>query len=169
MKKQLSVIICAGLLLWGCKPTEKNYEAAYSKAAEAARLKAEAEKASDTGAELESIDGPRIENIGEESVYVGNTRIKPFEVDGPMDEGSYGIAIAKYSMPTNARRHLQDVRKKYPNAFIATDGKQDYYVVIKRVMNVPEAADPIRIYKQDHPNDPYLGLQGEPAVYFVTP
>ena len=167
MKKYL-LITGLILIMCGCKPTEKNYEAAYSKAYEAARQKAEAEQKGEDGVKLESIDGPRIEAVGNDSILVGKTRLKPFEADSIAEEGKYGIAIARYSMPTNARRHLQDVRKEYPNAFLATDGQQGYYVVIKRVPTVPEASDPIRIYKLSHPNDAFLGLDGEPALYFIN-
>ena len=167
MKKYLSIVLFA-ILIGGCKPTEKNYEAAYSKAYEVARMKAEAEQTADDGTLLESIDGPHVEAIGSDSIMVGQSRIKPFEGDTGVEKGRYGIAVAKYSMPTNARRHLQDLKKEYPDAFIATDGKDGYYVLIKRVAEVPEAADPIRVYRMSHPNDSYMGLQGQPALYFVT-
>ena len=168
MKKYLFISVLA-LAIVSCKPTEKNYADAYSKAYEAARQKAEAEQTDDNGIRLESIEGPQMKTFGTDSVKIGNTRLKPFETDSLREEGNYGIAISRYTMPTNARRHLQDVINEYPNSFMAMDGKDGYFVIIKRVASIPDAADIIRVYKLAHPNEKYLGLDGEPAVYFVMP
>lgn len=151
-----------------CKPTEKNYADAYSKAYEAARKKTDADQTGEDGVKLELMDGPTRRPIGADTVSLGSLRVKPFGEDPISENGNYGIAIAKYSMPTNARSHLNTIKSDYPNAFLAFDGSQGYYVIIKTVASVPEAADPIRIYRANHPNDLYMGLDGEPVVYFVS-
>lgn len=166
--KFIGIAALAVFVITGCKPTEKNYETAYAKASEAARLKAEDAASSIDGNKLEKLDGPRIEKVGEDSIAVGTGRLKPFESDKKQEGGNYGVAIARYSMPTNARRHLEDVRKEFPDAFIATDGHDNYYVMIKRVATIPESADPIKLFRLKHPDYNYMGLGGVPTVYFVT-
>lgn len=168
-KTNILAIGAAVLIFYSCKPTERNYEAAYSKATAAAQGRANNESDEETGGKLEAIDGPRMEKIGNDSIYVASQTVKVFEGEPTEENGNYGIAIAKYSMPTNARRHLQDVKKEYPDAFITYDGQKSYYVMIQRVSSIPEAADPIRIYEATHPQTPYLGLQGSPVVLFISP
>lgn len=165
----LGVMALFSAVLSGCKPTEKNYADAYTKAYEAAQRKAEAERTGEDGVILEPMDSPNIQAFGTDTVAVGTGRLKPFEYEGEPAMHNYGIAVAKYSMPTNARNHLQTVRTEYPDAFMATDGQQGYYVMIERIPSVSDAADPIRVYIQGHPNDKYMGLDGHPVVYFISP
>lgn len=169
IRRLLYLVPVCGVVLCGCKPTEKNYADAYSKAYEAAQRKAEADRTGEDGIKLESMEGPTFQTFGTDTVQIGTSRLKPFETGESTGEGSYGIAIAKYSMPTNARSHLKVVRNEYPDAFIASDGQQGFYVMIKRVPTVSDATDPIRIYLQNHPGDSYMGLDGNPMVYFITP
>lgn len=169
MKRILLAALGSILLLTACKPTEKNYQSAYEKAHEAAVKKSELENTSVTGNRLESIDGARREVVGQDTVVVGRQLVKPFESEETASEGRVGIAIAKYKMPTNARRHLQDVKKEYPEALVATDGQDNYYVMIKRVASLDEAVDPIRVYELKHPDFPYMGLEGSPVVFFFSP
>lgn len=156
------------LLFAGCKPTEQNYQNAYEKASEAAHQKAEAEKTSATGATLSSMDTNDIQVVEGDTVRINRITLKPLENDSPVGDGNVGIAVAKYSMPTNARRHLTDVKKEYPDAFLATNGSDSYYVMIKRVANVPEAVGPIRVFETSHPGYSYLGLSGHPVVVFLS-
>ena len=167
--KKLCFLLFTLIILAGCKPTEKNYASAYIKASEAARLKNANIDNDIAEHQLEAIDGPRLEVNGNDSVYVAPNRVKLFESDSSPEKGKYGIAVAKYSMPTNARRHLQDIKKEYPDAFLAFDGNEGYYVMIERVPSVPEAAEPIRVFKLKHPDFRYMGLPGTPVTYFVTP
>lgn len=166
MKKYFLLTLLAALLL-GCKPTEKNYQNAYSKAYEASRRKAEKETTGENGRTLEALDGPRREIFGTDTIMVGSKMVKPFESTGDVESGKNGIAVARYSMATNARRHLLELKKEYPQAFMAQDGDDNYYVIIKRVASLPEAVDPIRIFETNHPGYNYIGLQGEPYVFFI--
>lgn len=170
-KKQIFIGGTAILLLFastGCKPTERNYQMAYEKAAEAARLKNEEEKIGALGNQLESMDGPRIEIVGADTLFIGSNTVKPFESPLQDDEKKIGIAIARYTQPTNARRHLQDILHTSSDGLVATDGQDNYYVMIRRVRALPEAAEAIRIFTKANPDYPYIGLNGNPLVLYLS-
>lgn len=157
--------IMAVLLLAACKPTEKNYYNAYEKAYAASQRKAEAENTSYSGGKLESIDGPRIEIMDGDTIYVSRDAVKPIENSANGETGKVGIAVAKYTMHTNARRHAEALKEEYPGAFVATDGNDNYYVMIKRVPGISDALDPIRVFRTLHPDYRYIGLGNSPHVF----
>ena len=153
------------LLLAACKPTEQNYKSAYDKAYEAAQQKKEQEAASATGAKLESLDGPRRDSFDGQEFLVGHEKLKPYETSIPADGLTYGVAISKFRMPTNARRQLDDIIKDYPEAFVATDGNEGFYLVIARVAAIHDAAAPIREFLRSNPSAGFMGLPGAPVVF----
>lgn len=150
-----------------CKPTEKNYQAAYDRAFEAAQRRAQAQESSATGATLNSMEGIRTEVVGSDTLLVGGNSVRPFETTIRPDGNSIGIAVANYKVPTNARRHLADLKKEYPDALIATDGEDNYYVMVKRVASLPDAADALRVFDLAHPSYSYLGLSGRPLLLYI--
>ena len=97
------------LVLTGCKPTEKNYRAAYDKA----RLKREAEQQSRRELEqdlnvvgsgiVQEVDGVRVETIGDEPVWVLHQRVKAEPPVGP-----YALVVARMGMRANAQALAED-------------------------------------------------------------
>lgn len=165
MKKILLLAAGGILLLTACKPTEHNYRNAYDKAYEAAQRKAAEMSVSTDGAVLETFDGPRVEIVEGDTLYVSPVTVSGFETDGEKSRaGKIGIAVARYSMPTNARRHMADLAGKYPGASMATDGDDNYYVLIDRVASIPEAAAPLRGFRKANPDYPYIGLGGKALI-----
>lgn len=167
--KKILMFLAVVAMLTACKPTEKNYKAAYDKAHEAAMRRAEAERTSTTGDKLEALHGPKIEVINGDTIYVAQDITAPLDNKDTGETGRVGIAVAKYSMPTNARRHTEDMKKEYPNAFVATDGQENYYVTIQRVESINDAVDPIKVFMLNHPDFHYIGLYKEPLVVFISP
>lgn len=153
------------LFLWSCKPTERNYQLAYDKAAEAARLKREAETTGADGRRLESINGPRKEVVAGDTIMVASEVVKALD-DKSADnvKGKIGIAVAKFRMATNAKSNVSDLKSKYPQALVATNGKDAYYVVVECVSKLDEAGIPIKAFMTKNPNFHYMGLSGEPAL-----
>ena len=168
MKKIFLIVAIAGLMV-SCKPSEKNYKAAYDKAHEAALRRAEAERMSATGDKLEQLHGPKIEIVKGDTIYVTPDLTSPIGETAPGETGKVGIAVAKYSMPTNAKRHTEDIKKEFPNAFVATDGQENYYVTIQRVESLQDAVDPIRVFIAGHPDFRYIGLYDRPMAVFISP
>lgn len=156
------------LLLAACKPTEKNYRNAYEKAYSASQRKAQEENVSFSGGKLEKIDGPRTEVIDGDTLYIGQELVRLLEPQDSLTQGKVGIAIARYSMPTNAKRHAEEMKKEYPEAFVSTDGHDNYYVMIKRVPGVNEAISPVRIFTETHPGYRYIGFGDRPRLYFIN-
>ena len=170
MKKILLTVAGSVVLLMGtgCKPTERNYQAAYEKAAEAARLKNEEEQTGAFGNKLESLDGPRREIVGADTLLIGSGLVKSFESTLPDDGKKIGIAISRYTQPTNARRQLQDLNRTSSDGLMASDGQGNYYVMIKRVDTLPDAAEAIRVFAAANPDYPYIGLNGNPLVFYLS-
>lgn len=164
MKKSFLIPICAAIVLTACKPTEKNYQSAYDKAHEAAeRKRQEMNSSSIEGTVLESLDGPRIEIIEGDTVYLSRKRVSVLDKEVKPD-GKLGLAVARYSMPTNARHHASEIQKQYPRTFITKDGDDNYYVVVETLLNLPEAPARIREFKVANPDYYYVGLEGHPII-----
>lgn len=161
--RYLLLISVGLLLLCSCKPTERNYQTAYEKAYEASRRKAQ-QAAESSDPRLEAFDAPRALTVGNDTVMVSTVLVSPFENEAPV-EGAVAVAVARYGMPTNARRHLQDIRKEYPGAFIATDGEDSYYIAVCGAPSARDAVGPVAAFRASHPGYPYPGLAvGVPVI-----
>lgn len=166
MNKKLLIGLTA-LALCACKPTEKNYQSAYDKAFEAAQRKVETETESIDGRVMESLNGPRIQIIDGDTLYISTDRMRPFETTVDKDKGKVGVAVAHYKMPTNARKHMQALAEEYPDAIVVNDGQENYYVVIAIVPQVSEAIPIIRNFKSYHPDFRYIGLPQGPLTIYI--
>lgn len=167
MKKYLLLSI-AVVALWGCKPTEKNYQLAYDKAAEASRVKTESESTGLDGVKLESLDGPRQEILDGDTIMVAKEIVKPMDSELPEAKGKVGVAVAQYRMATNARRNVQELKHEYPNAFVGTDGKGAHYVIVDYIPSLKEAAATAAAFAAKHPDYHYMGLSGYPLAIYLA-
>lgn len=167
MKKYFALTFLV-ISLWGCKPTERNYQAAFDKAYEASLRKAESETTGTDGRVLESIDGPRNETVDSLLIAVGPSLVKPLDEGFDSVKGKVGLAVSQYRMPTNARRNVEDLKDKYHDAFVATDGKESYYVVVECVNSLQEIGEPIRRFVSNFPNFHYMGLDGKPMAVHIS-
>lgn len=161
-------LIAGLLLLSACKPTEKNYRTAYEKAAQVSHRKAMADSIGFSGERLELIDGPRVRVVNGDSILMGREMVRPLDKADTGEEGRIGIAVARFTRPTNARHHADDLRKDYPHSFVAKDGGDNYYVMIKRVPDVDSAIEPIRVFQLAHPGYPYIGLGQGPWTMIIN-
>lgn len=169
-KKYLIAAAVGLLVLAACKPTEDNYRSAYDKASEAARRKAVELSTGTDGMALESFDGPRVEVVDGDTILISPKRLKRFEgTEEAHAAATAGVAVAKYSMATNARRQIQDLLGAYPEAFIATDGDDNYYVIIATANSSQQAAPVLSTFKDTHPGYPYIGLPGCPLIFAIEP
>lgn len=151
-----------GCFLAGCKPTEKNYQEAYDLAIK----KREESLTSINGGMLDAMDGTRKEVVDGDTIYVVTGMFKTYEAspDTAALKGKIGIAISKYGMDTNAKRHASDMREKYPGAFVATDGKKQYYVVVERCPSMKEAVPAIHEFEKENPDFHYIALPSPCAI-----
>lgn len=150
-------------VITACKPTEKNYQAAYDAAG---GRKAESNIAMG-GEIMESLDGPHIEIVDNDTILVGAGTVKAVGENVRESPDKIGIAVASYKMLTNASSHAADLVKAYPDAFVAFDGTERYYVVIGRVPNVKNAPEIIKEFKSRFPEYSYIGLPGAPVTVLI--
>lgn len=159
----MATVLFSVVALTGCKPTEDNYRSAYSKAYEASRRKATEIQSSESGATLESMDGPRTEVVDGETLRIAGSTLKVFE-GYAAPACTYGLAVARFSMPTNARGSVSDLSGDWPRALVAIDGADGYYVIAELFDSLQDAAAGIRKFRDARPDFPYIGLEGKPLV-----
>ena len=104
-----SLLVITLLLAAGCKPTEKNYKAAYDVAL-GKRKAVEAEMAEAAGGhEVISLDGPRRITAGGVEMNMVSEFLRMADKDEPLPSPAlrYRVAAGRYRMPTNARAQMQ--------------------------------------------------------------
>ena len=161
-KRILLPVVAVGALLLaaGCKPTEKNYRAAYD-AALAKRTKAAAEMAEFP--QLTDETTPRLTPVGTDSVYTVHLRLKPLDT-GELHIGQYKVAVAAYRMTANCASHVGDLAAKGYRAFMAEGPGGTFYAVAGSFDTLAEAAAFAVDFRSANPSNPYVGLPGQPVV-----
>lgn len=132
MKRHITSIVSAALValtLIGCKPTEKNYKAAYD-AANAKREQAAAEQMRPaTG--LLSDDGPQMKVVEGDTIYVDRQRLR--DLDGKTMTGKWAVAVGVFKMDTNAKASVEAMKQKgFSDAAVAKVGGQRFYVMLRQ-------------------------------------
>lgn len=157
----MPVALCmAALTLPACKPTEKNYRAAYD-AAKSKREAAEAEQMIPaTG--LLSDDGPELRIVEGDTLYVSRDRLR-FGA-GETFEGAYTVGVGVYRMDTNARAQAERLKEKgYDSRALQTSGDR-WYCTVGAFATVDEARAFIKEFRRKNSGYPYIGLPGAPVV-----
>lgn len=162
----IAVIVGMLTLLSACKPTEKNYKAAY----DAAKVKRQ-ESLVDRGVTglLQSDDSYSIRVVGGDSVWVGHDYVSLRNADDTRPsgvDGRYGVAVAAFRMPTNARAMTADLRSAGHGAWTAVDGRGKWYVLADLYPDLQQAASGARSFAADRPSYIYVGLPA-PVVMHI--
>ncbi len=162
---RIACVAAVGLLLVGCKPTEKNYQAAY----EAAQNKKKAEAAADpdmalpaTG--LKRLDAPRTMDVDGETLNVKHIFIKYAGKEAVPVIERYNVAVAKFKMPTNALALTEDLVAQKYKAFPVEGNDGNFYVIGATFGNLNEVAAFVKEYKKSHKPSQLVGLEGEPLI-----
>lgn len=151
------------VILTGCKPTEKNYKAAY----DVALAKREAEQ-NDPDMNLpvgvyQRLDAPQIRKIGDKEYYYQFVRLKP--LDESVKMSPYNVVVSVYKMPTNCEAQVSDLQASgYNKAFGAKSGDDKYYVIIGSYTSIDAAAAEIDSYVKKHKDGVYVGLPEAPVI-----
>lgn len=162
---KILVVMAFGIALTACKPTEKNYQAAYETALQ--KRKEAHQSADDNVGQLNEINGMHSNKIGDDTVYVLETFVKPMD-STIVPESKIGLAISKYSMQTNADRQVADLRASEPEAFVAIDGAGSYYVIVSTCATMEEGIGKIKAFKERHPGYPFIGLPEDAALVTIS-
>lgn len=156
------VMLLSGLV--SCKPTEKNYQAAY----DAARLKKEIANAKlhedvEGNVELQDTDGPKAIKSGNVTIFVVREPMKYF--CGTKDElRRFNVAVACYSMPTNCNAQVENLIKAGHKAFGVVTASKKYYVVAGSFATLKEAQAFSSKYSAAQKPEAFVGLQGHPLL-----
>ncbi len=160
MKKFLFIAVCCVLILSACKPTERNYRAAYD-AALAKREKAEAE-AMLPATGLRSVDGPQMKIVGGDTIFVSNERFKiPAGEERPMQ---YNVGVAMYKMSTNAKSMAEDLKARGYNTRALQATGDRWFTIAGSFPTLEEAMTFNKVFKKNNPGFRYVGLSGAPVI-----
>lgn len=147
-------------LFCGCKPSEKNYRAAYDVAV-AKRQK----DAPDTAAGLGDAvrDGaPVRREIDGKTLWVLTEPLS--RVDGQGAPDPWNVAVAAYKMTANARSHAERLSGEGYESSLLKNSDGMIYVIAATPVSLSEAAEFIRRFREKHPDTVYVGLPEGPTV-----
>lgn len=168
MKKTLLIcatVLVAAVVFTSCKPTEKNYQAAYDVAKAKKTVEADDPDMalmlgghtldrSEGGTAVSSVDGMKLP--------LKSTSLR-FET--PLEgDGDWFLAVARYSMPTNARAQARDLKSKGDNVGVVEDSDSEWYVIAGVARDRREAGEIASRFIRTHPGFSFIGLDGFPML-----
>lgn len=154
-------MVTAMLTLTACKPTEKNYKAAY----DAAKLKREAAAREQmrpaTG--LLSDDGPLMRVVNGDTIYVLQERLR--NLDGTRMPAEWLLAVGVFKMDTNAKAGATRLRENgFPQATVAKGAGQKFYTVVSMAESLDSVISESKRFRTLFPEYPFIGLPGAPVM-----
>ncbi|MCM1152939.1 MAG: SPOR domain-containing protein [Muribaculum sp.] len=169
MKRIKTVLLIAAASLYiigvgGCKPTEKNYKAAYE-AADAKR-RADLEQRGLGNMTLQNDLNISKRPVGEkgDSIWICHDllTLEADEISG-LSEGRYGVAVAMFRMPANANAMSEDLRSRGMKAAVGKSGNGKWFVLSNIFTTLNDAAAGIQAFERENPDFLYVGLPA-PAI-----
>lgn len=163
-KRTLSILLTLSgcLVLTGCKPTEKNYKAAY----DVALAKRQAEQSDPDmnlpGSDYQRLDAPQTKKIGDKEYNYQFVRLNP--LDDSVTMNPYNVAVSVYKMPTNCEAQVSDLKEAGYKAFGAKSGDDKYYVMIGSYSTLEDATAAVDSYVKKNKNAFYVGLDDKPVI-----
>ncbi len=165
MKKIILTGAVVSLMLCGtaCKPTEKNYKAAYDVAQQKRKAEATDPDMVLPAGGLQRLDAPRKQIIDGDSVYVITSRLK-FTGGLENQMHKWNVAVASYRMPTNCAAQVSDLFSKGYKSFSAESPDGNFYVIAASFDTLKEAAAFAKEYNVGKKPEVYVGLPGAPLI-----
>lgn len=162
--KKIILTIMAACTLWGCKPTEANYRAAY----EIAKQKKEQQnEAVPEGASLQKYDMPSEMIVNGDTLMILKTYVSPVE-DGAITRETmkrYNLVVGQFKQVFNARQMQKRLSANgYPEAGILKVRSQDYLVISNPVSTTEEVKAALIMVEKDT----MLNLR-EPLPFILVP
>lgn len=155
--------ILASMAICGCKPTEKNYRQAYETAQNARQSAREADE--DLGIpQLQSINGPRKQRVGEDSVYIKREALLLNGEAPKSGVKAANVAVGKYKMTANALSDAEALRKDGFDAFVMANSNGEFYTVAGSADSLEDAVKLMKLFRNKYKNRPYIGLPAEPII-----
>lgn len=164
--KRIIVPALAILMVLGmsaCKPTEKNYQAAY----EAAQRKREASKAAEADLAIPATfhregERPRQKIDG----YVVETTTDFLKLVKGEDDAlkEWNVAVGCYKMKTNAISRMDALVKEGYKAYVAENPESKFYVFSGGAPTISEAAKLASGFASKNDSSTFVGLNGAPLL-----
>lgn len=150
----------------GCKPTERNYQAAYDAALRKRQADSIAMSVDASGHKIIAYDAPRTVTVGDRSLRLITCFTKSLDDTlMSMPVKLYQVAVGKYRMPTNARAQARSLMESgFPDATVVTDGRDLYYAVAGRFDSLEATAECVGRLVSSFPSSSFVGLDGAPLV-----
>lgn len=154
-------VAAAIMLLPACKPTEKNYKAAYEAAKQKQKRDAEDPDILIPAGGLIDDDAPKATVINGITV---NLRYEALKHISGAEMNTFNVAIAAYKMTANALSHWERIKDQYAGALVVQNSKELFYVCIGTYAGKEEAAEAAAAYSAKHPDALYPGLDANMPV-----
>ena len=158
-----ALLIGAGALS-GCKPTEKNYKAAYDAAV--AKRTAAASTADDLtdGHTMQREGGPRSEVLNGDTLMIRTERLTGFGAGADAGVKRYNLVVASYKMPANAEAQAAALKADGWEARVLRTGSDTFYVVAAQSDNREDIAVKLKAFRKRYPKMQYVGMPDGPVV-----
>lgn len=158
-------LAAAGLLLLlpSCKPTERNYQAAYDAAINKRNKDNTVDPDLLPAGAFKKAGEPELKELGGLNVLWMMLRVRPYEGQ-PEKRYTYNVAVACYKMPTNCSAQVSDLQEAGYAAYGVKTGDDRYYVMAAGFDNPQEAAAFADKYAKGHEPRTFVGLPGAPVL-----
>ena len=151
----------AALMFIGCKPTEKNYKAAYDAALSRRQEVAQEQMRPASG--MLSDDGPQMRVVDGDTVYVLRERLRM--PAGTRVPGKWCVGVGVFRMDTNAKAAVAALGESgCPEAFVAKAAGGKFYSVAAYASSLDSARLAAKDFVARFPDYPFVGLPGAPVL-----
>lgn len=166
--KLIFMAVAMLLLAGACKPTEKNYRAAYDAAKAKREYKDPDEELLTGGHRLLSDDATNWVVLGQDSLQTERIWLKPSDGAKWPQSGPYRLAVAMFKMSTNANSTLSDLKKhKGLTPVIAEDGQKRLFLIAGSATTPDSLAAVLSTFRKAAPDFTYIGMEkSRPMVIF---
>ena len=152
INKYLFILGASLLVLPACKPSEKNYRAAY----DIATSKKQAEEDDLAKEGLTSTDAPTMRIVEGDTLYFKSVPLSP--ENKKAKRYTYSLVVDQFKMPTHARSSAAVIREKGFEAEAAKSTGGRWFVIAGGAETLGEARLLTRRFRQAFPSYPYIGL-----------
>lgn len=167
-KRQYKVAMAAtltGMLLFvgGCKPTEKNYQAAYEAAVQKRQKDATDPDIFLPEGSMQQIGAPEKREINGHEIMFKVERLKKVQDDqNPIHR--YNVAVSCYKMKTNCLGQVADLSEGGYDSYGGMAGEDKYYVFAGGFDTLDEAILFFEKFKAKHKTSYFVGLPSSPVI-----
>lgn len=159
----VAVALCAAAIT-GCKPTEKNYKAAYDAAIAKRAKDSKPNEDVPEGVELIREGAPRRTLVAGDTLWVRTEPLSGYGADASTPVAHYNIVIASYKMPANAAAQSANFAAEGWKSRVLKNRDELFYVVAAQCSTIEETASQLRTFKKRYPRMHYVGLPDGPFV-----